>query len=105
MANEGDRQAWIEGLAMAAPALLGGAVGLLLGEMMHRNARRGVAVGLLAAGVAAWAPAVTDGILRRINAPDTKRGSQRRLRGIRDAGFGTGGYGYIDEKMEEQGVL
>ncbi len=105
MANDGERQAWIEGLAMAAPVLLGGAAGLLLGEMMHRNARRGVAVGLLAAGVAALAPAVTEGIMRRINAPDTKRGIRRRLRGIRDAGFATGDYSYLDEQMEKQGVI
>ena len=105
MANEGDRQAWIEGLAMAAPALLGGAVGLLLGEIMHRNARRGVAVGLLAAGIAALAPAVTEGVVRRINAPGTTRGSQRRLRGIRDAGLATGGYGYLDQKLEEQDAI
>jgi hypothetical protein len=101
MADDGERQAWIEGLTMAAPALLGGAVGLLLGEMMHRNARRGVAIGLLAAGVAALAPAVTEGVMRRINGPATERGSRRRLRGIRDAGLATGGYGFLDEKLGE----
>lgn len=105
MANESDRQAWIEGLLMAAPAMLGGAAGLLLGEIMHRNARRGVAIGLMAAGIASLAPAVAEGIVRRINGPGTERGSRRRLRGIRDAGLATGGYGYVDETLEDQGVI
>jgi hypothetical protein len=105
MANEVERQAWIEGLTMAAPALLGGAAGLLLGEIMNRNARRGLAFALLAAGVASLIPAVTEGIVRRINGPDTARGSRRRLRGIRDAGLATGGYGYVDEALEEQAGL
>jgi uncharacterized membrane protein YfcA len=105
MANDNERQAWIEGLTMAAPALLGGAAGLLLGEIMHRNARRGVAFALLAAGVACLTPAVTDTIVRRLNGPDTERGSRRRLRGIRDAGLATGGFGHVDESLERQAGL
>jgi hypothetical protein len=102
MANGQDKQsgqAWVDGLALAAPALLGGAAGMLLGELMHRNARRGVAISLLAVGVAALVPAVAGGVMRRINAPDTERGSRRRLRYIRDAGLSTGGFGPVDEEL------
>ena len=35
---------WIEASALAAPALFGAAAGLLLSDLMHRNARRGVGV-------------------------------------------------------------
>jgi hypothetical protein len=104
-ANKQTGSGWVEGLTMASPALLGGAAGLLLGELMHRGARRGVAIGLLALGVASLLPAVADEVVRRINAPDTERGSRRRLRGIRNAGLTTGGFGMIDDVMEEQGVL
>ncbi len=42
--------AWIETSALTAPALLGAAAGLLLGDLMHRSARRGVGIGLGALG-------------------------------------------------------
>lgn len=73
---------------MVAPTLLGAAAGLLVGEMMHSSARRGVAIGLAALGVAAVMPAAVVGIARLVNGPESRRGVQRRLRGIRDAGDG-----------------
>jgi len=48
--------AWIETSALTAPALLGAAAGLLLGDLMHRGARRGVGIGLGALGIAALSP-------------------------------------------------
>jgi hypothetical protein len=50
-----------------------------------------VALGLIGLGVASLMPIAVDGLIRRINAPETKRGSRRRLRGIRDAGLATAG--------------
>lgn len=91
---------WTEASAMVSPALLGAAAGLILGEVMHTNARRGVAIGLAALGVAALMPLAVSGIVNRVNGPRTRRGVQRRLRGIRDAGDG-----FVEDELEEAGVI
>lgn len=93
-------QEWTQTSAMAAPALLGAAAGLILGEVMHTNARRGVAIGLAALGVAALMPMAVVGIVDKVNGPRTRRGVQRRIRGIRDAGDG-----FVDDHLEEVGVI
>ena len=103
MQQEHDARDWTDNTAMVAPALMGTAVGLLLGEMMHRGARRGVALGLLALGVAALTPYTVGEIRQRINAPGTRRGSQRRLRSIREAGVV--GFDGVDDELREQGLL
>ncbi len=90
---------WTEASALAAPALLGTAAGLILGEVMHANARRGVAIGLAALGVAALMPLAVGGLINKVNGPESRRGVQRRLRGIRDAGDG------VEEMLEETGVV
>ena len=92
-----DGQGWVDGATMAAPGLLGAAAGLLLGELMHTSARRGVALGLIGLGVAALLPVTVGGVIKRVNAPGTKRGSRRRLRGIRDAGLATAGFEIEDD--------
>jgi hypothetical protein len=76
---------------------------LLLGEMMHRGARRGLAFGLLAIGIAALTPFTVGEIRQRINAPNTKRGAARRLRSIREAG--ALGMDDVDAELREQGLL
>ena len=86
MQMEYDTPDWTDHTAVAAPALIGVAAGLLLGEMMHRGARRGIAFGLLALGLAAMTPFTVGEIRQRINAPGTRRGSKRRLSSIRHAG-------------------
>jgi len=103
MTDDHDTRDWTDNTALAAPALLGTAAGLLLGELMHRNARRGIAFGLLALGIAALAPYTVGEIKQRINSPNTKRGAQRRLRSIREAGA----YGFddVDQELREQGLL
>jgi len=83
---------WLDGVTIAAPGLIGAAAGLLLGELMHRSARRGVALGLIGLGVAALMPAAVGGVMRKVNGPNTERGSRRRLRGIRNVGLVAGGY-------------
>lgn len=93
---------WIDGATLAAPGLLGVAVGLLLGEAMHSGARRGVALALLGLGVAALMPLTVDGVIRKVNSPDTERGSRRRLRGIRDAGLATAGYEVHGEEFGDE---
>ncbi|MBB5351935.1 hypothetical protein HNR46_002174 [Haloferula luteola] len=90
---------WADASAMVSPALLGVAAGLILGEVMHANARRGIAVALAGLGVAALLPKAVTGIVDKVNGPESRRGQQRRLRGIRDAGDG------VDELLEESGIV
>lgn len=97
--NEDPDLEWTEASAMVSPALLGAAAGLILGEVMHSNARRGVAIGLAALGVAALMPLAVSGIVHKVNGPHSPRGVRRRIRGIRDAGDG-----FVDTQLEEVGV-
>ena len=94
---------WTDHSAQVAPALLGAAAGILLGELMHRSARRGVALGLLALGIAALAPTTVSGVKQRLNSPSTRRGAQRRLRSIREAG--AVGLDDVDAELREQGLI
>jgi hypothetical protein len=100
MIEDSDRN-WTENTALAAPALLGAAAGLILGEVMHSGARRGIAIGLAALGVAALVPLTVGGIVNKVNSPQTRRGAQRRLDGIRRSGGG----GFVDEELREAGVV
>ncbi|BCU75960.1 hypothetical protein [Luteolibacter sp. LG18] len=93
---------WIETTALVAPGLLGAAAGMLLGDLMHRNARRGVAIALGGLGIAALVPLLVGGIANKVNGPETARGARRRLAGIRDAGAD---YPDVDEELREQGIL
>ena len=101
---------WVETSAMAAPVLLGTAAGILLGESMHRGARRGVALGLGALGVAALLPFVVGGVSFLIVGPRSKVGVKRRIQRIRDAADGTSGEdpmagGEVEAQLREQGVI
>lgn len=103
--------AWVETSAMAAPVLLGTAAGILLGESMHRGARRGVALGLGALGVASLLPFVVGGVSFLIVGPRSKMGVRRRIQRIRDAGDGTSAEDTyiagddVDAQLREQGVI
>ncbi|MEM1084310.1 MAG: hypothetical protein AAGI48_09315 [Verrucomicrobiota bacterium] len=99
MIDDAERD-WTENTALAAPALLGAAAGLILGEVMHSGARRGIAIGLAALGVAALVPLTVGGIVKKVNSPETKRGSRRRLESIRSAD-----HGFVDDDLLESGVV
>ncbi len=94
---------WTDASAKATPALLGLAAGLLLGDLMHRNARRVLAISLGALAVAAITPLAVGGIVNKVNGPESKRGARRRLQGIRDAGAGH--YPDVEDELREQGLL
>jgi len=97
--------AWIETSALTAPALLGAAAGLLLGDLMHKNARRGIGIGLGALGVAALLPFVYDGVSGLVTGPRSKFGVRRKIQRIRDAGIvGLPHYDEVDEELREQGI-
>lgn len=93
-------RAWTETTALTSPALIGAAAGLILGELMNPTARRGIAIGLASLGLVALMPLAVGGIVNKVNGPRTRRGVQRRLRGIRDAGDGV-----VDEALIDAGVM
>jgi hypothetical protein len=97
--------AWIENSALTAPALLGAAAGLLLGDLMHRNARRGVGIGLGALGVAALLPFVVGGVAGLVTGPRSKFGVRRNIQRIRDAGIVGAEYEDVDAELREQGLI
>ncbi|MFT3989873.1 MAG: hypothetical protein QM680_00545 [Luteolibacter sp.] len=97
--------AWIENSALTAPALLGAAAGLLLGDLMHPAARRALGIGIGALGVAALAPFVVGGVTGLITGPRSKVGVRRRIQSIRDGGFGTPDLEEVDEELREQGII
>lgn len=96
---------WIENTALVSPALLGAAAGLLLGDLMHRDARRGLGLGLGILGVAALVPFVADGLAGLVTGPRSKFGVRRRIQSIRDAGAGVHHYDEVEEELREQGVM
>lgn len=95
--------AWIETTAQSAPAVLGAAAGLLLGDLMHRSARRGIGVGLGVLGVAMVLPLVYGGVRGLVVGPRSKFGVRRRIQTIRDAGMGDSDG--VEEELREQGLV
>jgi len=98
-------QAWVETSALSAPALLGASAGLLLGDLMHRNGRRGVGIGLGIAGIAMAAPYLFGGVRGLITGPKSKIGVRRSIQSIRDAGMGSPDDDSVDAQLREQGVI
>jgi hypothetical protein len=94
-----DKPAWIDASAQAAPLLLGASAGLLLGDMMHHNARRTVGIGLGVLAIASLLPYVADGVAGLITGPKSKVGVRRKIQRIRDAGIGSP---TVDDDVEEQ---
>ena len=97
--------AWIENSALTAPALLGASAGLLLGDLMHRSARRGVGIGLGAVGIAMVLPFVFGNVRGLVTGPKSKLGVRRRIQRIRDAGIGAPDYDAVDAELREQGLI
>lgn len=96
---------WMETTALAAPMLLGAAAGLLLGDMMHRNARRSVGIGLGALAVLAVLPIMVDGVAGLITGPRSRFGVRNKIQRIRDGGNGLPDHDEVDQELREQGLL
>ena len=96
---------WVEGSTLAAPVILGAAAGLLVGDMMHSNARRGVGISLGIVGILALLPIVVDGVAGLITGPRSKFGVNRKIQKIRDIGIGSPSQDDVDEVLLEQGVI
>lgn len=97
--------AWVEGSALAAPVFLGAAAGLLIGDLMHGTARRGVGISLGILGVAALLPFAVDGVADLITGPRSKFGVRRKIQKIRDIGIGSPGDDEVGHGLREQGVI
>ncbi len=96
--------AWIETSALTAPALLGASAGLLLGDLMHRGARRGMGIGLGLLGVACLIPAAVGGVAWLVTGPKSRVGVRRKIQRIRDAGIGDSDYDEVEAEMRGQGL-
>ncbi len=97
--------AWVENSTLAAPALIGAAAGLLLGDLMHPSARRGVGIGLGTLAIIAMMPVVVGGMTSLVTGPKSKVGVRRRIQRIRDAGIGAPDYDEVDAELREQGLI
>lgn len=96
---------WVEGSALAAPAILGAAAGLLIGDLMHGSARRGFGIALGILGVAALLPFAVDGVTGLITGPRSKFGVRRKIQKIRDIGIGSPHEDEVGDRLREQGVI
>ena len=95
----------MEAGAECAPALLGVAAGIFLGDLMHRSARRPVAFPLAVLGAAAIAPIIVESVREKVAGPNTHRGTQRTLRSIRDgAGVPARDIDYVEEELGDMYV-
>lgn len=81
------RRNWKKKSSAAAPTVLGVAAGIILGDMMHRGARRPVAFSLACLGMLAVTPTVVGAVKNKVAGPQTARGSRRTLDSIRNGGM------------------
>ncbi len=96
------KKTWIDHSSAAAPSVLGVAAGILLGDMMHRGARRPVAFSLACLGMLAITPTVVGAVKNKVAGPQTKRGGRKTLEGIRNAGMPDGTTTtYLGEELDE----
>lgn len=69
---------------------------------MHRGARRPVAFGLACMGLAAVAPLLVEVVKEKVVGPNTRRGTQRTLRTIREgAGAPPRDIDFVEEELGE----
>ncbi|MEI6534613.1 MAG: hypothetical protein WCN98_04670 [Verrucomicrobiaceae bacterium] len=80
-----------------ASAAAGCALGLLFGRGMERKSSSIAALTLLAAGALIAGPTLSGLIFKAANRPATKRGSRKRLDGIRNGALPAGGDFYSME--------
>jgi hypothetical protein len=70
---------------------------------MHRGARRPVAFALAVLGVAAAAPFLVEAVKEKVVGPNTRRGTLRTLRTIREgSGAPPRSIDYVEEELGEQ---
>lgn len=100
--DQSDNKNWMEASASAAPTLLGAAVGVLAADLMDKDTRRPVAFTLAALGACALAPLIVGTAVDLVNGPNSRYGSRRTLRRIRDAGVRPGEFSDLEVDMEDE---
>ncbi|MGJ8695530.1 MAG: hypothetical protein ACSHYF_04380 [Verrucomicrobiaceae bacterium] len=93
---------WIDTTAAFAPAVLGAAAGVLIADVLSDNARKSVGLSLACLGLAALTPALIETMMQKVNGPQTRRGSQRVLRGIRDGGIPARDISFVEHELGEE---
>lgn len=95
----------VETSAECAPVVLGVAAGIVMGDMMHRSARRPLAFALTILGAAAIAPTVMDALRNKVSGPNTQRGTERTLQSIREgAGAPARDIAHVKEELGDMYV-
>ena len=102
MSQDNSDKTWLETSASFAPAMLGAAAGVFLGDLMNRDSRRPVALALAALGAAALAPTIVGTVADKLNGPNSRRGNRRTLRNIRDAGYSPDEFSDLEEEIGGQ---
>jgi len=93
---------WTEASASAAPTLLGAAAGVLVADLISPDTRRPVAFTLAALGACALAPLIVGTVVDLVNGPNSRYGSRRTLRRIRDAGASSNEFSDLDVDLDEE---
>lgn len=100
--DQTDSKNWIDASASAAPTLLGAAAGVLVADLIHPESRRPVGLTLAALGLCALTPLIVNTAVDLVNGPNSRYGSRRTLRSIRDAGASSDEFGDLDPEDEAQ---
>jgi len=100
--DQSDNKNWIDASASAAPTLLGAAAGVLVADLIHPESRRPVGLTLAALGVCALTPLIVGTVVDLVNGPNSRYGSRRTLRRIRDAGASSDEFADLAPVEEEQ---
>ena len=75
----------VSGVVAFSQVAIGLGVGLIVADRIGRNARRGLAIGLVSAGIAALVPVVWGVVSNISNRPGSSRSMRKRLESIRRA--------------------
>jgi hypothetical protein len=78
----------VSGVIAFSQVAVGLGVGILVADRIGSNARRGLAIGLLSAGVATLVPVIWGVVSNISHRPGSSRTMQKRLDGIRRAAGG-----------------
>lgn len=93
---------WVDHTASLSPALLGAAAGIFVADLLDSEIRKPVGLVIAAVGVATVAPALVELIARKINGPQSRRGSLRRLQKIREGGYGAPAVEILDPEFDDE---
>ena len=97
MSQDQTERNWVETSASFAPAVFGAAAGMVVGDLMHRDARRPFALALAIVGICAIVPSLVGVVADKVNGPESRRGTRRTLQSIRDAGITGDEFAHLED--------